>query len=233
MTRKPLFLTLALAGAVAGASLLPAQAGPGQLLLPDLLPLQDTLSRAYVASGGGGRKLLRFDTYLANSGNGYLEVRGSRSGTRRPMVATQWIRNRSGGTTKRQIGTMVWHAIHGHWHLLQVAEYRLLDAGGEPVGRTNKVSFCLMDSRLVFPNHPNAAAVPRYTYCPPGQNILSLRTGISVGWADIYRATLPDQYIDVTGLEPGTYILEVEVNPDGIISEKSRANNIARAQVVL
>jgi hypothetical protein len=90
-----------------------------------------------------------------------------------------------------------------------------------------------MDTRLVYPNLRNAPTSPRYNWCPGGRRILSLRTGISVGWADVYTSGLPDQYIDVTGLPHGSYTLEVVANPDGILQEKSRTNNIASVEVDL
>ena len=65
------------------------------------------------------------------------------------------------------------------------------------------------------------------------RNARSLRTGISVGWADIYDTSVPGQYIDVTGLPPGQYTLEIEVNPERTLVESNYSNNIVTVPVQL
>jgi Lysyl oxidase len=51
--------------------------------------------------------------------------------------------------------------------------------------------------------------------------------GISVGAADVYPWYLADQYLDITNLPDGRYLLRVEINPSGKLIEKTRANNVA------
>ncbi len=41
-----------------------------------------------------------------------------------------------------------------------------------------------------------------YTGCGY-QSALSVTMGLSIGWGDAYYSTLPDQYIDITGLSSG------------------------------
>ena len=57
--------------------------------------------------------------------------------------------------------------------------------------------------------------------------------GISVGWADEYSDWLDCQYIDVTRVPGGNYILQVTVNPSGVIAEKNYSNNVARVPVTI
>jgi hypothetical protein len=54
-----------------------------------------------------------------------------------------------------------------------------------------------------------------------------------VGWADIYDSGLPGQWIDVTGVAPGNYTLEVTVNPDHILDEDDYTNNTVTVPVVI
>ena len=51
--------------------------------------------------------------------------------------------------------------------------------------------------------------------------------GISVGAADVYPWFIADQYLDVTNVPDGRYLLRVEINPGGTLVEKTRANNVA------
>ena len=49
--------------------------------------------------------------------------------------------------------------------------------------------------------------------------------GITSGWADIYDWYLPDQYIDVSGVADGQYILETLADPDNLLLEADETNN--------
>ena len=108
---------------------------------------------------------------------------------------------------------------HGHYHLQHFAEYRLLDTNGAQVATGNKVGFCLLDFYAWDPN-----AAPGYVFDCDYQ-------GIQRGWADVYFSSLPCQWIDITGLPGGTYILEIEVDPENLIPEANENNNIARVLV--
>ncbi|MBL8954226.1 MAG: hypothetical protein JNK82_25840 [Myxococcaceae bacterium] len=107
---------------------------------------------------------------------------------------------------------------HGHYHYHQYAEYRLLGADGGEVVRGNKQAFCALDSDKYWPD-----AGPGKYNC---QN-----QGVSVGWADTYGRYLDCQWIDITGVPAGNYTLEVEVNPNRYIAEKSYTNNVTRIPV--
>jgi Lysyl oxidase/Chitobiase/beta-hexosaminidase C-terminal domain/Bacterial pre-peptidase C-terminal domain len=115
-----------------------------------------------------------------------------------------------------------WGSCHGHYHFKSFAQYRLLDAAGVAVVRTGKkVGFCLMDITRVS---SSANPSPRYT-CS--------NQGIQAGWADIYSADLSGQWIDVTGLPAGSYILEVDMDPMNVIDELDEANNSTRVNVTI
>ena len=108
---------------------------------------------------------------------------------------------------------------HGHYHFNNFAEYRLLDTNGAPVAMGNKVGFCLLDFQAW-----DANAAPGYVYDCEYQ-------GMQRGWSDIYLSSLPCQWIDISGLPGGTYILELEVDPENRIAESDENNNVARVLV--
>jgi len=119
-----------------------------------------------------------------------------------------------------------WATCHQHWHFEQFCEYNLLDASNNIVATGHKVGFCLED---VHSFSPSASPEPIYncTY-----------QGIQSGWADIYKGVtsllpdgLPCQYIDITGVPPGNYVLQIIVNPDNVLPESNTANNEARVPV--
>lgn len=104
-----------------------------------------------------------------------------------------------------------WSPAHGHYHVPGYAEYRLVDGSGTTV-TGHKQAFCLMDSITILPG-----AEAKY-HCE--------NQGISAGCADIYQRSLDCQWVDITGLPGGTYTLEVEVNPEGLIEESDLTNNL-------
>jgi hypothetical protein len=50
-------------------------------------------------------------------------------------------------------------------------------------------------------------------------------TGISAGWADVYTHELADQYIEVSGIEDGFYLLLTRLDPLKTLWERSRKDN--------
>lgn len=57
--------------------------------------------------------------------------------------------------------------------------------------------------------------------------------GISVCWADGYGYFLDGQWIDVTGLRGGDYMLEHEANPSRVVQETDYLNNTAAIPVTI
>lgn len=69
--------------------------------------------------------------------------------------------------------------------------------------------------------------------CDPTQAFDWDISGISPSWGDIYSASIVGQWVDISGVPSGTYILEVEVNPSLFIEEASYRNNVAAAEVII
>lgn len=114
-----------------------------------------------------------------------------------------------------------WGACHGHYHFRSFAQYRLLDSTGAVVRNGKKVGFCLMDiTRIDTGANPSA----RYT-CS--------NQGIQAGWADVYSSNLSGQWIDITGVPAGNYVLEIAMDPMNVIDETDETNNTGRLNVTI
>jgi hypothetical protein len=117
----------------------------------------------------------------------------------------------------------VWSPCHMHYHFQEYADYRLLDMAGNIVARGHKQAFCLVD--LWQPPGLSGDPHPQFTNCG--------FQGISAGWADVYSRVLDCQWIDITGVPSGQYILEVQINPAHVIQEGNYQNNVGRAEVTI
>ncbi|MBI2078956.1 MAG: hypothetical protein HYT80_11400 [Euryarchaeota archaeon] len=136
-------------------------------------------------------------------------------------------------------------SCHGHFHFKEYADYRvwtpdafatwdaLRDANpaltaeevlaanpGLTFAKGEKRGFCVIDIILYTPPNP-----PKYALCE--------FQGISVGWADEYYDGLDGQFVDVTGLASGTYILEAEVNAERVYEEMDYTNNRAQVPITI
>ena len=103
---------------------------------------------------------------------------------------------------------------------MNFAEYKLMNLDGTVAAEGHKTSFCLLD-------------VSQMTTGAPSQEFTCDNQGISIGWADIYSRNLDCQFIDATGVPPGEYLMSVELNPLGLISESDYGNNAAVFPVTL
>ncbi len=123
----------------------------------------------------------------------------------------------------RSSNTFEYSSCHDHYHFKEYADYRLLDMAGNIVARGHKQAFCLVD--LWQPPGLRGDPTPQFVHCG--------FQGISAGWADVYHRGLDCQWIDITGVPSGRYVLEVVINPAHVIPEHNYANNTARAEVVV
>jgi hypothetical protein len=127
----------------------------------------------------GTYKLLRFDFLSYNAGNTDLHV----------------------GDPASNPDLFVWSVSHGHYHLRDFNEYRLLNTSDQEVKPGFKQAFCLMDIERTNPNASRSSGL--YTYS---------NQGISAGWSDVDSSTLPCQYVDITGVPDGNYRLAASTN---------------------
>jgi hypothetical protein len=137
----------------------------------------------------------------------------------RNIGAADMILGNPTDTNSFAYGLFVYDPCHGHYHFDGFASYNLLD-GNSQIAAGNKLGFCLEDWSRWDPNAPPA----KYT-CS--------NQGIQAGWADVYWGELTCQWIDITGVPPGTYTLQIELNPTHLIKESNYANNISTTQVTI
>ena len=118
------------------------------------------------------------------------------------------------GDPGRRPDLFVWSGCHGHYHLKGLAIYRVLTLNGRKVAKTYKQGFCLRDDR------------PKTHNPGPGKYTCDYQ-GITRGWQDVYDKSLDCQWVDISGVPPGTYNLEITVNPNRIFPESNFKNNRA------
>lgn len=108
----------------------------------------------------------------------------------------------------------------GSYVLADYAQYRLLDGDGNVVANGHKAAFALIDLAMWVPGSG------------PGQYGFN-NMGITVGWADIYGAGLTCQWVDITDVPAGDYVLELSINPEHVIEESDFDNNILLLDVAV
>jgi hypothetical protein len=211
--------------------------GSPRELLPDL---DQAPPSAISVVERDGRERLVFLSAVENVGAGPLVVSGRRDAAQLEMKATQLVRRADGSTASAPLRARLRFVVsetHRHWHLLGFETYELRTVDGQALGRDHKTGFCLGDrydasTTTRLPGEPPRAFWTQE--CGRGQTERRrILEGISPGFGDDYVPLLEGQYIDVTGLAPGRYVLVHLVNPDRDIRESDYANNAASALVEL
>lgn len=212
--------------------------GPEELL-PDLD--QAVPSELAIVQEGDTYRLT-FASAVDNVGRGPLLIAGERPDLSvRVMEVQQVVRSSDGSTRERSVEGEIRYVrseTHAHWHLLDFERYELRNAeDGELVGPDSKTGFCLgdryeTDRGTELEDEP---AQPVWTEeCGrrrPG--LLTVREGISPGYGDDYEPALEGQYLDVTSVPPGRYLLVHRANPDRTLEESDYDNNAASVLIQL
>jgi hypothetical protein len=163
---------------------------------------------------------LRFAATNWNSGWGRLEVVAKSVDTSaKKQRVDQRIYDTCGGFKDYNAGSFAWHENHNHFHFDDFANYFLTPLGTAGQGRNGtKTTFCIMDTTIINSQIWGASS-QLYSTC--GNAV----QGMSVGWGDTYGSYLSGQSIDATGLLPGDYALEINVDPFNRIIETSEDDN--------
>lgn len=234
MTRWLILLAALGAGVALGAAglFLLRDDGPEELL-PDLD--QAAPSRLEIVQVGDTYRLV-FASAVANVGLGALVVEGGRADTgTSAMSVTQLVRRTDGTERAREVrGELVFarEETHAHWHLEDFARYELRRArDGMLVGPDEKTGFCLGDRYDATRRARSEGEPERPVWTAecgrdlPG--LLTLRQGVSPGYGDDYEPELEGQFVDVTSVPAGRYLLVHRSNPERTLEESDYGNNAA------
>ena len=107
---------------------------------------------------------------------------------------------------------------HGHYHIRDFSVYELLDTSGTTVVAGHKQGFCFEDS---------------FKYDGGKSHGYSCEfQGITSGWGDWYYKQLTGQWIDITGVPEGDYIVRVTINLIGTFPEgQNRYPNVVQTSI--
>jgi len=107
---------------------------------------------------------------------------------------------------------------HGHYHIRGFSVYELLTPDGSLVVAGHKQGFCFEDSF-------------KYDGGKPFGFDCGFQ-GISSGWGDWYYKQLTGQWIDITGIPEGDYIVRVTINAAGTFDEgTNRYPNVVQTSI--
>jgi glucose/arabinose dehydrogenase len=227
----PVVLALVMSAAALVVAGRASQAAGGPERLPDLVQVTPT---DLVITHTRATYLLGFRSAVSNLGDGPLIINGHRPGAQAGTMAADQVIEREGAPVEVAPDTgelrYVVSPDHRHWHLLGFERYELRRAGQTAAAAADhKTGFCLGDRYASAQRPPSAPSGPVYTSrCGLGEpQLLGIEEGISVGYGDDYKANLEGQYLRLTGLPAGRYVLVHQVNADRRLHELDYTNNAA------
>lgn len=190
-------------------------------------------TRLVVRRTAGGRRLLLMDNFLYNRGPGRVQFRGHRS-ERYRMDAVQIV-DRSGGRSPIPVRTgakLTWKYVDAtrgnYWKFQNAARFELwrLNARGQRTRLLRigpKLDYCLRDL-FRFGRGPRVRQGPYFGACSQDLGATVDTLGISVGWADGYPYSYPQNWIDVTGLH-GCHVVIQRADPLNHVLETNESDN--------
>ena len=187
----------------------------------------------------GAARCLRFDGIVANQGRGPFELVFEVDPSQRRATATQRIFYADGTSMDRFATETEYHPTHLHFHVKDFYLASLWSSdetgarlGTEPVAVGDKSGFCPEDSAPLQEDQEDYGHYSCFTEDERGVGPWQI-VGISAGWKDIYGYSLPDQYVEITGVEDGFYLLELRIDPNNVFLESNEKNNVTCALIEL
>jgi hypothetical protein len=211
---------------------------PATELLPDLV---QSPPRALTVYRENGRWGLGFLSAVENDGAGPILLEGRRASRSVPTMAVSQLVRRSDGSVAayRVEGAIrfVRSETHRHWHYLDFERYDIVTPAGALLGRDHKTGFCLGDRydaqmSITLPREPDDPIWTQECGRDEPQRLL-VRDGISPGYGDDYVPRLEGQWIDITRLPGGRYVLRHRVNAERALRESDYGNDSATVPFVL
>lgn len=181
---------------------------------------------------------LRFDAIIVNVGVGPFQARGHSRQPNGELLVDQEILTLAEDGSASWTSTptaypMYWSGDgHNHWHVRDLEEYVLenTNPSDAPVMRTGeKHGFCFFDNYEYDLALADAPSSRQYTRCGYSAADTEVTMGLSIGWGDLYDASLPDQYIDITGLPAGEYAITATADAQRLFAESNEENNSTTA----
>ena len=184
----------------------------------------------------GARRCLRFDTIAVNFGEGPLELRYDLQDGTGDRRVIQRIYREDGSYSDVALGSYEFHPTHAHFHYGRLAVARLWPknrAGArgdvQPLAESAKAGVCFYDSENYWSGRrPSVPREYRQEDCRNPrieEEAPTLRSGLSVGWMDIYDYKLDGQYIEISNIHTGSYLLEIVLDPDNLVIESNENDN--------
>ncbi len=206
------------------------QEAAGAPLYPDLRTAKPSGLYVEAPNSTHAHWVLRFDNTVGNWGSGRLELVAVPNPDNSKTIYQNVFDAPTGGNLVAHIpvnADFIYHPTHNHFHFSGFASYELLkrDSKGayRPTSKKgNKTSFCILDSIPVsFVGSTYNGFHGAYDFCDAHMQ------GLSAGWADVYTAILPDQWIDLgtTSLANGQYAILSVADPLNHIKETNDQNN--------
>lgn len=217
-----------------GLTAAPGVDDPDPGTIPDLVALP---AFAIGIDRARGRDYLRFGANVWNRGPASLVVEGFRVDGEDRMDAYQYFFEDGEIVGRAHVGSFEFDRRdgHHHWHFLDFARYRLLDASLGHVVRSRKQSFCLAPTDSLDLTVEGAVWRPEsagFSRCG-WEDSLWIREVLPTGWGDTYYQGVPGQSFDITNVPNGSYWVEVRANPRGALHDVDPSNDTELREVIL
>ncbi len=191
-------------------------------------------------------RCLRFDSQLINLGDGPFEIRVYPDDN--DPNAYQVVYDSAGHYTERRVGHSYFSSAHGHFHYKGFEDTGLYTI--RPDGSPGRLVSALADKGRcatdtgdpLFARAGNGP--PRYQFpgtCDTNDNTdprdpvhpgsRYFRNGVSPGWDDTYSWWILDQYVDISHVPDGRYLMIYRVNTQRLVRETRLDDNVAVACV--
>jgi hypothetical protein len=208
--------------------------------LPDLVALPSW--GISTSNTKAAKSFLNFGATVWVGGKSQLDVEGFRKSGSPTMRAYQYFWKNGKIVGRIRAGTMGFDTGkgHNHWHFQQFARYQLLNASKKVAVRSHKVGFCIAPTDAVDLLLPHAAwrsPLFGFGFEFGGQcgspSALWVREQMPIGWGDTYFQSVAGQSFNITGLPNGTYYVEIIANPERVLHEVTRSNDISLRKVII
>jgi Lysyl oxidase len=210
---------------------------PPASALPDLVALPSWgISTSTVKKTK--QDFLNFGATVWVGGSSRLDVEGFRQAGSPIMHAYQYFWKNGRIVGRVRAGTMGFDSEkgHNHWHFQQFARYQLLNASRKVAVRSEKVGFCIAPTDAVDLLLQHATWQPTFVGLG-GQcgspTALWVQEMMPIGWGDTYDQYKAGQAFNITKLASGTYYVEIIANPEHVLHEVTRANDISLRKVII